>query len=202
MTPSDTASANGGLCGQCVAVSEFIRSASHEFDQANPSGLAFQPTEAELESARTQIGFETLTNIWKLEPNYYQGSDLRSVQDVLAFALKQREGNVFLVSESGARLNLSFNEEYGVCEYQNEESVEYRYAFTANNLCEQVGENLHLAQACPCCGVGMLWYPTRFHMAREIAFAIFSYFALGEPTLRNVEWLEYGDISHTSKGRG
>lgn len=47
----------------------------------------------------------------------------------------------------------------GVCEYQNEKSGDYLYAYTPENLRCQAMHEEHIVQVCPCCGVGLLWYP-------------------------------------------
>jgi hypothetical protein len=119
----------------------------------------------------------------------------------IAAAQSESEGNVFLVTENGGQLNLGFTEAYGVCEYQNEESGEYRYAYSESNLREQVPEDLHVVQACPCCGVGMLWYPSRYHMHRDKAFSILEN-AVANRDTPGVEWLETDDFSYTERGRG
>lgn len=198
-----TASANRGLCAQCVKVPESLRRARREFDQAVAAGLVFIPTEEERRSSKRPSEFDASAHVWKPEPEFYQDSQYQSVAAVLFAAASQPSGHVFLVSESGARLSLSFNRRYGVCEYQNEDSGDYLYALSAQNSRVQVDEEEHLAQACPCCGEAVLWYPSRFHMPREQAFAVFSALP-AEPTGDSpiVEWLSYGDISHTSPGRG
>jgi hypothetical protein len=119
----------------------------------------------------------------------------------IAAASSAAEGNVFLVSAHGGQLNLGFTRRYGVCEYQNHESEEFRYAYSDANLREQVPEELHVVQACPCCGVGMLWYPSRYHMPREQAFSILEDAVAHHDTL-GVRWLETDDFSRTQRGRG
>lgn len=88
-----------------------------------------------------------------------------------------------------------------MCEYQNEGAGDYLYAYTQDNLRGQVLADQHVVQACPCCGEGMLWFPSRFHMPRKAAFDILSSIVSGKVPA-NVAWLEMGDISSTSCGRG
>jgi hypothetical protein len=108
------------------------------------------------------------------------------------------------VSDRGGRLSLAFNDTFGVCEYQNEETGDDLYAYTPENLAEQVSADRHLVQACSCCGVGLLWYPSQFHVPRRSAFAVFSSLVLGGAGTATapVEWLDCGDISYTVRGRG
>jgi len=199
----EIAARNSGLCGQCTNVPESSRRKKREFDQTVALGLLFTPTEQERQSAKRPAELEIPGAVWELEREFYKNSEWQSVRDVIAHASKQPAGDVFLVSETGARLNLSFNKEFGVCEYHNEKSAHYLYAFTPKNLREQIRKELHLVQACPCCGVGMLWFPSRFHMPRKMAFEVFSALALGAGSdTSDVEWLDCGDISYTSPGHG
>ncbi len=171
-----------------------------EFESQIASGALFEPSEDELQSARQPAEFNSNV-VWKLEPEYYADGEVHSVHEAIDRAATQSEGNIFLVCDSGSRLNLSFNDKYAVCEYQNDESDEWLYAYTADNLREQVPESLHIVQACPCCGEGMGWYPSRFHMPRTRAFEIFKTVAFrGAPA--EVQWLRYGEILWTSRGHG
>jgi hypothetical protein len=194
----ETAAANGGLCGVCARMSEPSRRALREFAEQLASGALFLPSPDE----RAAAGRPAVAT-WRPEPDYYEGRE-RPVPNLIADAAAEPAGYVFLVSDGGARLGLAFNEVYGVCDYQNPGSGESLYAYTSENLREQVPADRHLVQACPCDGVGLHWYPSRFHIPRPAAFAIFS--ALAQNTTEDppvpVEWLGYGDITFTGRGRG
>ena len=97
-----------------------------EFESQLASGAVFEPSEHELKSARQPPEFSSNV-ICKLEPDYYADGDIHSVREAIDVATTQSEGNIFLVCDSGSRLNLSFNDKYAVCEYQNDESDEYLY---------------------------------------------------------------------------
>jgi hypothetical protein len=158
----------------------------------------FVPSSTELESAKLP---DDLSGAWQLEPDFYSKRDTDSIPEIIARAAQQSRGDVFLVSDAGGRVNLSFTQKYGVCEYQNQDSGDFLYAFTQANLREQVPKELHVEQACPCCGVGLFWFPSRFHMPREIAFDIIS--AIANQTIPDgVRWLDSGDFSYTSLGHG
>ncbi|PWU02882.1 MAG: hypothetical protein C5B53_01100 [Candidatus Melainabacteria bacterium] len=193
------AAANGGLCAQCVKIPEKLRQERREYDKALSQGLLFVPSKNELESTQTPIERAQNNVSWELEPEFYKQQ--LSVMQVLKHAKSEALGHIFLISSLGSRLNVAFNGLYGVCEYQNEENGFFCYAYTADNLNSQVGDNAHLVQACPCCGVGMLWYPTRFHLPRSIAFEIVER-VTGNDWPPYVKWLEYDDISYTEPGRG
>lgn len=165
------------------------------------SGTAFLPSQEERESAKLPHELYAADVQWNLEPDYYADTNPGTVHDVISQAFQSTNGNVFLVSSSGGRLNLSFTGKYGVCEYQNEEAGDYLYAYTKDNLQEQVPEDQHVIQACPCCGVGMLWFPSRFHMPKKATFDILSSIVSGKVSA-DIEWLDMGDISHTSRGKG
>ena len=196
-----TAVANGGICAQCVQVPSEIRQKSRNYRHDLASGIVFRHTEQELALARQPVEFGRTDTRWQPDPEYYAKDGVTSVQDAIRQAVDASKGNVFLVSMSGSRLNLSFTAKYGVCEYQNEELGDFLYAYSEHNLACQVPVEEHVVQACPCCGVGTFWYPSRFHMPRDLAFNIVrTLVANGVPA--DVSWLDQGDISHTSRGQG
>jgi hypothetical protein len=199
-----TAVANRGLCAPCAKTPEWLRRAGREYETKLLSGEWFTPSQAERGTARRPTELRESAVTWSPEPEHYRDSKVRSAIDVVNVSAGQTQGHAFLVSDSGGRLSLAFNEVFGVCEYQNEETGDDLYAYTPENLAEQVSADSHLVQGCSCCGVGLMWYPSRFHMPRQSAFAIFSALALGRPSAHAVpvEWLDCGDISYTSRGRG
>jgi hypothetical protein len=200
----ETAAANGGLCAPCAKTPEWLRRARREYEGKLSSGAWFTPSPEERDTAKRSTELYDPAAVWSPEPEYYKDSALRSVREVIDCAASQPQGHVFLVSDRGGRLSLSFNETLGVCEYQNEKTGDNLYAYTPGNLAEQVSADRHLVQACSCCGVGLRWYPSRFHMPRQSAFAVFSELALGAAGAAAVpvEWLDCGDISYTVRGRG
>ncbi|NLX98259.1 MAG: hypothetical protein GXY83_19035 [Rhodopirellula sp.] len=196
----ETAARNEGLCGQCVKIPPKLRAEKRENERRLASGLVLTPSGEELASSSTPG--ELLTARWQLQPEYYAAKRLDSAVAAIAEAMSESNGNVFLVTENGGQLNLGFTERYGVCEFQNQESGEFRYAYSDANLREQVLKELHVVQACPCCGVGMLWYPSRYHMPREMAFSILEN-AVANRATPDVQWLSsIDDISYTQPGRG
>lgn len=199
-----TAAANAGLCAPCAKTPEYMRRARREHESKLASGAWFTPSPRERSTAKRPAEFGDPSAAWSPEPEYYKDSAAQSAWEVIDHAAGQPEGHVFLVSNCGGRLSLAFNEALGVCEYQNEETGDNLYAYTPENVAEQVSADRHLVQACSCCGVGLLWYPSRFHMPRRSAFAIFSGLALGRSVVPAVpaEWLDCGDISYTARGRG
>lgn len=194
-----TAADNGGLCGQCVKISPEIRAEKREFEGRLAAGLVFAPSDKE--RATSAIPNEISRGRWQLQPEYYADSNVDSPAAAVAAAKSQKDDNVFLITESGGELNLGFTERYGVCEYQNQELDECRYAYCESNLNHQVAAPFHVVQACPCCGVAMLWYPSRFHLPREKAFSIVEN-AIADRDTSGVEWLAIDDFSHTERGRG
>ena len=186
---------------ECARVPDSRRKERREYERALATGVLFSPGDKERASAQIPEEFIAPDTAWELDPEYYAEQDLNTVAECISKAAFESNGNVFLRSRMGARLNLSFTEKWGVCEYQNETTGIYLYAYTSENLREQVPSDVHVVQACPCCGVGMLWYPSRFHMPREVAFGIISTLTSNELPLE-VQWLEYGDLSETSCGKG
>ncbi len=194
-----TAANNGGLCGQCVKMSPELRAEKRKYEQRLADRLVFIPSDEERASSATPD--ELTSGGWQLQPEYYAGGNVASPMDAIAAAKLQSEGNVFLVTDAGGELNLGFTECYGLCEYQNPQSGDYRYAYTESNLCKQAPPELHVIQACSCCGVGMLWYPSRFHMPRDKAFSILED-AVAKREAPGVQWLKCDDFSYTERGRG
>ena len=110
-------------------------------------------------------------------------------------------GHVFAWADPSFRLNLTFSQTLAVLAYTDELGEE-RYARTNTNLTSQVPADEHLVVPCPCCGVGMFWYPSRFHMPRDAGFAILTATidVLGD-TLDHL-WVPYGDITFGTPGHG
>lgn len=194
-----TAKDNDGLCAQCVKVSPELRTEKRDYECQLAEGLVFTPSVAERESSL--LPPDVMTGRWQLHPEYYGDRNFTTVMDAIIAAKTESVGDVFLVSDLGGEMNLGFTDRYGVCEYQNQGTGDFRYAYTRSNLVEQVPQDLHVVQACPCCGVGMFWYPSRFHMPRALAFSIIENAVCGRESA-DVEWLESGDFSYTEHGRG
>lgn len=196
-----TAAKYGGMCAHCGDMPEWLREERRQYEKALAAGTVFSPSTEEMSSAKVPSEFATGDTIWNLEPEYYDENDGPTVAAVISRAEDETHGNVFLLSTVGSRLNLSFTERFAVCEYQNEEANDWLYAFTDKNLRHQVPEDQHVVQACSCCGVGMLWFPSRFHMPRALGFAIVKDVMSGRVPSA-ARWLNSGDFSRTSKGRG
>ena len=194
-----TSDRNQGLCAPCSKMSASFRQELREFRISVASGSVFVPNDEELRSAVQPEEFAKPSAVWSLEPHYYEEQSIHSPQEALSLARTKPEGNVFLVSKTGSQLNLSFGRMYGVCEYVGENN--WHYAHTSENLSNQVSKEEHVGQACPCCGVGLHWYPSRFHLPREHAMEIVES-VLSSEIPKNVDWLSIGDITFTSRGNG
>lgn len=201
MVLPQTAAKYGGLCAPCGNTPAHLRDERRSHEGRLASGAYFVPDEREERSAKRPEDLFNPQTGWKLEPDFYVDRPGLSLAEVIAEAKTRPHGNVFLVSDSGGRLNLSFSERYGVCEYQNERTGDFLYARTPANLREQVDAGSHVVQACPCCGVGTLWFPSRCHMPRANAFDLFGAFVFARGQ-HSVDWLDPGDFSYTARGRG
>ena len=196
----DTAADNGGLCAQCIKISPEARAEQRRFEQQLADGTYFHPSDTELKSESLP---SVLTNghDWRLQPEFYSEQLDKTPIDILNEMPATNEGNIFLVTDDGDQLNVGYSEKFAVCEYQNESTGEFRIAYSDANLTEQVDDNLHVDQACPCCGVSMLWYPSRYHMPRTLAFEIVRD-TINRKLTPNIRWLETDDYTHTFRGRG
>lgn len=195
-----TAEDNDGLGAPCAKNSPEARAAISKFHKQLVDGSYFRLSESERHSASVPGVFATGHN-WKLQPDYYADENDGTPLDVLERAISSNKGNIFLVTDDGDQLNVGFSQKYAVCEYQNESLGEFRIAYSDQNMTQQVDEALHVVQACPCCGVSMLWYPSRYHMPKEIAFQIVRD-TIERKQTANVRWIETDDYTHTFCGRG
>lgn len=138
----------------------------------------FVPSEDELALARQFDELQPPDGLWRSafdeeEEAEEEGvAEPDSVHSLLEDFLTREKGFVSLLNDGERRLLLSFNREWGVCEYQPRDGARLYYAYTEQNLKTQVPPDLHLARSCPCCGEETPWYPSRFHMRREHAFAV------------------------------
>jgi hypothetical protein len=187
-----TAAKYDGMCAHCGKTSEKLRIEAREYKRNLETGTFFLPSEEELGSVCIPQEFGASDTLWNLDSDYYTDTASNIMSFVISQGAQQTSGHVFLISSSGGRLNLSFSEIYGVCEYHNQNTGERMYAYTQHNLREQVSEVYHVVQACPCCGVGMLWFPSRCHMPRKTAFDIVVSLVSGTiPS--GMTWLNSGD---------
>jgi hypothetical protein len=212
----DTAMRYDGSCKPCSQLSQEARRELREHDRLLKAGLLFVPSEEELATARRFDELEPLNEMWRPafgeEEEGEEGeAEPESVHQLLEESLTCEKGLVSLSNEGGRRLLLSFNREFGVCEYQDQDGDGSFYAYTQQNLEVQVPPDLHLAQSCSDCDVDVFWYPSRFHMRREHAFAVIARIldATGEDVPARlsrehppVRWLKVGDISRVDGGRG
>jgi hypothetical protein len=194
-----TAEKNKGLCAQCIKISPEERASLKKYEAMLQNGDLWLPSDEELNSERNP--FESKNNNWGLDPEFYEASPIKSVAEVINDAKQLSSGNVFLLSKAGSRLNLSFSEKYGVVEYQNENEGDYLCAYTPHNLKKQVEKSFQVDQACACCGVSLLTYPSRTHMPRDMAFSILVGL-ISNLDIQDVKWLDFGDISYVSPGHG
>jgi hypothetical protein len=196
-----TAAKNNGLCAKCANISLEQREAMRRFERELAEGVLFVASATELGSARVPAELIHPTTRWALQPDFYADQLDHTVLEIIEKAKGEVEGHVFLVSESQGELNFGFTRRYAVLEYQSDKTQEFMYARVEGNLRKQVDGTEHVGQACPCCGVGMLWYPSRCHMPRFEGFRLLTDVAGGR-VLQGVTWMDLGDFSYTSRGKG
>lgn len=176
-----------------------MRAEAREFEHQLASGKLFAPSQRELESAT--IPAELAANPWLLHPEHYAGKPFYSPEEAIAAAELDSEGLVALVTECGDQFNVAFTQRYAVCEYRNEIPGDIRCAYEKSNMRRQVPEEWHVMQGCPCCGVELSWYPSRFHMPKSQAFKILKD-VVAQRLSPGVQWLEYDDDYRTTPGHG
>lgn len=195
-----TALSNGGLCMPCYKTPKKFREERKIYKASLLSGEVFQPASGDVPLAKSLKDFPAHNN-WVLQPEYYEDDDIGDAESVMARATHLEEGNVFLVFEKSQQLNLAFNERYGIIECHNWDEDYSAYIHTDDNLTAQVTAESHLSQNCNCCGVGLNWFPSRFHMPRALAFDIYKAIVNNDER-PHVIWLPMGDITYTAKGTG
>jgi len=196
-----TAVDNDGLCAQCIQTPVSLRLARQKFEQTIISGEVYVPTARELESAQTPIFLTSETTFWKPGPEYYADTEITTCEQAISDAFAKERGDVFLTAGNEIWVTLAFNKKYGVCYYENGFESDYRYARSPRNLSQQVTEDLHLSQDCSCCGDGLFWFPSRYHMDRIDAFNILRS-VLKQSIPASVKWLKSCDFTRTGRGYG
>lgn len=191
---------NDGLCATCVRIPEELRRAQREYDRRLRTGEVFTLNEDERKTARESNSLGLFAAAWKLEPDYYSDRSADSPSSVLASAAEMPSGEVYLVDGEQKRLNFTFNEFYAVCDY-SDLKLGLFFAYSSDNLRQQVDRECHVGQGCTCCGVGVGWYPSRCHMPRKLGFQLVKAILENE-RLPQVQWIEADDFSYVNQGKG
>ena len=197
MVLPSTAQANAGLCMPCAKMGPAARSARRAFALALADGSAYVPSEVERSSASPLHALMPTHLTWQLEPDFHGQASLASV---LEQAATLAQGHVFLLADSGARVNLGFTADWAVCEFQDEAAAQWRYARSEHQAVQQLPAEQQVTQACPCCGVSVGWFPSRTHLPRQQGFALLA--AVVQHQAEDVLWLNLPDTSHVEAGRG
>jgi hypothetical protein len=194
-----TAARYGGLCATCGRMSAQSRCERAEYYRRLATGEVYRPRPEELAAARPSRTLAAPDADWTLEPDFYADHGVDGVPDAIRLAEREPRGNVFLVNDAGARLNLSFTETHAVCTFREADETEF-YARTPDCLDAQVPREQHVVSACPCCGVGTGWFPSRFHLPRSTGFAVLR--AMTRHESADEIWLPAGDYTSTIAGTG
>lgn len=128
-----TAARYGGLCATCGRMTAGSRRELAEHRRRLATGEVYRPSREELAAGRPSRTLAAPDADWKLEPDFYAGRSVDGVQGAIRSAEREPRGNVFLVSDAGAQLNLSFTEAYAVCTFRDADGVEF-YARTPDCL--------------------------------------------------------------------
>lgn len=194
-----TAARYDGLCATCGRMPADMRRERAEHRRRVSTGEIYRPSPAELTEARPSRTLAAAGADWKLEPDFYADRTVDGVSDAIQQAEREPRGNVFLVNDAGERLNLAFTEAYAVCTFRDAGETEY-YARTPDCLDTQASREQHVASACPCCGVGIGWFPSRFHLPRGEGFAALIAMTRHEPA--HDTWLPAGNYTSIVAGEG
>ena len=138
-----------------------LRAAKRENELRLASRLLLTPSAEERTSS--SIPSELFAARWQLQPEYYAAKQMDSPMAAIAEAMSESNGNVFLVTENGGQLISRFHRTLRRLRILRIRSPGSFAMPTQMPTC---------ATKCPknstsasgvfsCCGVGMLWYPSR-----------------------------------------
>ena len=197
-----TADRNGGRCGRCVKINEAQHRAQLAYEARIAAGFA--PTSEELRSAKTSDELFGRGAQWKLQPEYYAEEPSASVDGTVATLLAGGAKEAFLVSDLGPCLNLYLNERFGVIEYATINGADSRFAWSEENLTTQVPSKTHIAQACPCCGVALLWFHSHSHIPHASAARLMlTLTRTGSlPPSERIRWIDLREMERVFPGHG
>src|SRR6185295_18779329 len=97
-------------------------------------------------------------------------------------------GGVHLVTERGDQFELSLSALHGEVAVTLDGAGTY-YALTPDNILSGLPREQHVERGCPCCGVGIHSYASRFHMPRARAIDVARDF-LAHRDAETTRWLE------------
>lgn len=195
-----TAIKNEGVCASCDKLSTESRQAIKTHRNQIVTGEIYHASNNDLLTAKGSDKIMTPGSPWKLEPSFYDGHAATSIDEAIKLAMCEPNGYVFLVNDLGESLNLSFTEIYAVCTFQTPGSDSGFYARTPDCLSTQVIARHHVPEACPCCGEGIGWFPSRFHLPRKTAFELLQ--RLINSKSGSEMWIPTGDYALTTAGKG
>lgn len=195
-----TAIKNEGACAICAKLSVESRQAIKTHRNRIATGDIYHVSNNDLLTAKSSDKIMTSDSPWTLEPNFYDGHAATSIDEAIKLAMREPNGHVFLVNDLGENLNFSFTEIYAVCTFQTLGSDSGFYARTPDCLNTQVEARYHAPEACPCCGEGIGWFPSRFHLPRKTAFELLQ--RLINSKSGSEMWIPTGDYAFTTAGEG
>ena len=196
-----TAEKNAGLCAQCAKTPSYLREKSRVFKAKIANG-DLKVSDHSLLNAKSNEEIGMFKQRWSLDPEYYEGQDLKLVEREIENISNLENGSLHILSDLGARINFVFNSEYGVCEYHDREWENFAFAYNEANMVSQVAGEAHLIQLCPCCGVDLMYYSSHCHMPRNDAFNILASIVGVRKNCNSHKWVEFEDLSYNSKGFG
>jgi hypothetical protein len=187
-----TALANDGMCINCGGRTPEQRAFIRERKRRVASGEAFVPTPEEVASA-TDVHAMLAGQSWQLQKEFYANKGVPGIEAAVNEVIRSPNGgSVYLTNEREDQFDFSLNEKFGVLTFIGGEEGGFWYACTAENVRVQVPEASQVVRGCPCCGVGLYHFASRFHMPRTRAIEEVALF-MGGASASDTKWLRIPD---------
>ncbi len=199
------AARQNGLCLDCLMrpARAAVEARRAEFEADLESGALFQPLASELAGATDPSRLVDTSLLWAVYQDDIASAPVQTVDAALAALAVPQEGQIYLGRLDTHHLTLEVKRDLAVCTLMSgsaSKEAHYFYALGSANRASQVAGSEHVVAGCPCCGVGMIWHPSRAHMDRSEAVEIFK--AVARHDYSAARWLAYEPGDFCNPGRG
>jgi hypothetical protein len=192
--------AHDGICRICRPLRNADRLSKSKFMKSLNSGKIFVLSDVELEQSRKPTEWQD-PQAWSIENSSFS-KRYRSISRLLDLGENQSNGYVLCKSNREASFRIAFEAELAVCLFRNQPTSDF-YAYTNSNRTTQVPRENHLCETCPCCGIVQgVYFASRFHMDRSLAFMIARSMLLGNECTVEVKWIPGDDCRWVEPGLG
>jgi hypothetical protein len=187
-----TAQRTSGFCARCDGRLPHELAEARERKLRIASGEAFRPDADEWASA-VDLDARLRVIEWQLEPDFYENSELAGPDAALIAAASSESASVYLQSKEEDQFDLTVTGIFGVITILlSGEGGGAFYAHTSRCSVTQIPPEQKAVRGCPCCGVGLYDFASRFHLPRGEALEIATRF-LNKQSSPELRWLRIPD---------